>query len=421
MRTGRRELIRDINRSIVLNLVRERGTLSRANLARISGLSPSTVTAITASLLSDGFLEEEAQPGPPPRDPGSVGRPATMLRVNPTAGHVVGIKLTPDSITAAVTDLAATPLGIATLPHGRDADPAALGDLFSAAVADAVRSSGIAASSLFGIGIGVPGIVNPSTGHVEHSPFPEWADLDLVALLEARLDLPVLLDNDVNTLTIAEQLFGAGRGLAHFLVVTVGRGIGMGLVLNGAVYRGARGGAGEIGHIQAVPDGPACWCGRLGCLEVVAAEPAIVRQVLASTGRLVAPEELASLAARSERVARILEQAGRLVGGAISVMATSLDPERVVVSGEGVRLGSHYLDAIRDGIAERWPDSPAVDLTIEPWGDDAWARGAATLVLRELFHPAHLRDEGTPTASRALRGDRATEQLARSGRGGGRR
>jgi predicted NBD/HSP70 family sugar kinase len=418
MRTGRRELIRDMNRSLVLNLVRERTSLSRAELSRISGLSPSTVTAITASLLSDGFLVEEAEPGAPGKS--SIGRPATQLRVNPVAGHVVGIKLAPDSLTATVTDLAASPLGIVTRPHGRDADPNVVGDLFESVVGQVVQASGIAESSLLGVGIGVPGVVDPDTGHVHDSPLPEWAEIDLIALLESRLGLPVLLDNDVNTLTIAEQLFGVGRGLAHFIVVTVGRGIGMGIVINGVVYRGARGGAGEIGHVQAIADGPVCWCGRRGCLEAVAAEPALVREVLASTGRLVAPEELAALAARDQRVARILEHAGMLVGRTISAMTTALDPERVVVSGEGVRLGGSYLEAIRTGLAQGRTDSDAIELAIEPWGDEAWARGAATLVLRELFHPAHLRDEGSPTASRASHGSRATERLARSGRGGGR-
>ncbi len=424
MRTGHRDLIRDINRTLVLNLVRERDGLSRAAIARASGLSPSTVTAITASLLADGYLLEEDHAAPAaattatPVAAATIGRPATILRVDPTAGHVIGIKVTTDKLVATVTDLAATPLAIATVSRGHDTAPDAIGDLFESAVNDVLAAAGLGRERLLGIGIGVPGIVEPASGRVADSPLLEWAHLDLIGLLEERLHLPVLLDNDVNTLTIAEQLFGAGRGLAHVLVVTIGRGIGMGLVINGLVIRGSRGGAGEIGHVQVVPNGPDCWCGRRGCLEAVAAEPAVVREILADTGRLAQPDDIAALAARDPAVAQILERAGRHVGRAIASFVTVLDPQRVVISGEGVRLGDAYLVPLRDEVAGRDQKEVPTDVVIEPWGDEAWARGAATLVLRELFHPAHLRDEATPAPASVERVRPAINNAARAGRGG---
>jgi len=416
MRTGHRDLIRDLNRSLVLNLVRERGGLSRADLARISGLSPSTVTAITASLLEDGYLLEDEQPTVTTVR-NTIGRPATIVRVDPTAGHVVGIKVTTDVLVATVTDLAASPLGIATVPRGHATDPKAIADLFEEAVGGALEAAGVDRARLLGIGIGVPGTVDPVTSRIADSPLLEWAHLDLVELLSERLKLPVLLDNDVNTLTIAEQLFGAGRGLAHVLVVTVGRGIGMGLVVNGLVHRGARGGAGEIGHVQVVSGGPDCWCGRRGCLEAVAAEPAVVREILATTGRLTQPGDVAALAARDPDVAGILRRAGGHVGRAVAAMAIVLDPQRIVISGEGVRLGEHYVNAIRSELEGDEQKEVAADVVIEPWGDEAWARGAATLVLRELFHPAHLRDELTPPMAASGRLGATTKMTARSGRG----
>lgn len=416
MRTGRRELIRDLNRSLVLNLVRERDGLSRAALARISGLSPSTVTAITASLLEDGYLLEDAEPVAA-TTPNTIGRPATMLRVDPSAGYVVGIKVAPDSLTATVTDLAATPLGIVSVPRGHESTPDEVGDLVSRVVADALAAADVERDRVVGVGVGVPGPVDPETGRVADSPLLGWGHLDLIALLEERLGVPVLLDNDVNTLTIAEQLFGAGRGVAHLLVVTVGRGIGMGLVVNGLVHRGARGGAGEIGHVQVVSNGPDCWCGRRGCLEAVAAEPAVVREVLASTGRLVQPADIAVLAARDPEIAGIVERAGHHVGRAVAGIATVLDPQRVVISGEGVRLGEHYVDAIRSEFMEHEREERSIEVVIEPWGDEAWARGAASLVLRELFHPAHLRDEATSSPSSTERVTTNTRTAARAGRG----
>lgn len=416
MRTGHRDLLRDLNRSLVLNLVRERGGLSRAEIARISGLSPSTVTAITASLRVDGYLLEDEQPAPASAR-NAIGRPATIVRVDPTAGHVIGIKVTTDYLVATVTDLAAMPLGIVTVPRGHATDPDAIADLFGQAVEGVLEAAGVDRAHLLGIGIGVPGTVNPMTSRIADSPLLEWAHLDLVELLTDRLKLPILLDNDVNTLTIAEQLFGAGRGLAHVLVVTVGRGIGMGLVVNGLVHRGARGGAGEIGHVQVVPSGPDCWCGRRGCLEAVAAEPAVVREILSTTGRLTQPADVAGLAARDPDVAEILQRAGGYVGRAVRGIAMVVDPQRIVISGEGVRLGYHYINAIRAELEESEQKEVAADVVIEPWGDEAWARGAATLVLRELFHPAHLRDDGMPPAVASERVGATTNLAARSGRG----
>src|SRR4051794_38929351 len=317
MRTGRRELIRDLNRSLVLNLLREQGPLSRAGLARLSGLSSSTVTEIVAVLLADGFVREEdhATAGD-----SAIGRPPTLLHVDPEAGFVGGLKLTADSLTATGTGLSAEPRGFATVPPPPAADDPTIVATFQTAMAGAIGAAGVDRGRVMGLGLGVPGAV--VDGKVVGSPIPGWGGIDLQRLLARHFKLPVYLDNDVNTLTVAEHLFGAGAGAATFVVVTVGRGIGLGLVINGALHRGRRGAAGELGHVQVMPDGPACWCGRHGCLEAVAAEPALVRDVLAATGRLAAPENLAALADHDPAVAGIVRHAGRLVGHAVGNAVT---------------------------------------------------------------------------------------------------
>ena len=248
------------------------------------------MTAITASLLDDGYLlEDEVTVAP---DGAGIVRPATLLRVDPTAGHVIGIKVTTDRLVSTVTDLAATPLAIATVPRGHQSDPDAIGELFERAVTDVLEAARVSRERLLGIGIGVPGMVEPASGRVADSPLLEWAHLDLIGLLETRLGLPVLLDNDVNTLTVAEQLFGAGRGLAHLLVVSMAAASAWG-------WWSTDSSTGEPTAEPARsvrrgrPERPDCWCGRRGCLEAVAAEPAIIREVLATTGRLVQPDDIA--------------------------------------------------------------------------------------------------------------------------------
>jgi predicted NBD/HSP70 family sugar kinase len=389
MRAGNPDLIRDLNRTLVLNLVRVHEQISRAELARRSGLSASTVTGITAGLMRDGFLVE-VDARLPERGTVKLGRPATGLRVNPSAGHVGGVKLAAESITAVLVDLAGEPLVFHSQPHlakGAAETAAAVGDALAAVSARADLPN----DRLLGIGVGLPGIVDPNTGEVHASPLRELNGLDIAELLAGKVRVPVHVDNDVNTLTIAEHLFGAGRGARHLVVVSIGRGIGMGLVLNGVLYRGKGGGAGELGHVVVDPNGRACWCGRRGCLETVAAEPALVAETRRRTGRLVQPEDLDTAARADERLAELLEEAGQAVGRAVRNVLSTLDPERVVISGEGVRLGERYLGAMRRAILEGGVEGEGrPDIVHEPWGDEAWARGAASLVLGELFHPAHL-------------------------------
>ena len=397
MRTGRPDLIRDLNRSLVLNLVRERGTLSRAELARASGLSPSTVTDITALLLREGFLLEGDAAEEDPRPTGILGRPGIGLRVNPAAGVVIGAKVAADTVTFALSDLAGQTLSLESRGHS---SRATVGETvrFLAAAVDDMSAIVPAGSRLHGIGLGVPGIVDPQTRRLRHSPLLGWGEDDIAGELERLTGIPVHIDNDVNTLTIAEHLFGAGRGQMNFVVVTIGRGIGMGAVVNGLLYRGANGGAGELGHIAVEQAGDReCWCGRTACLETIAAEPALVRDVLSATSRLSPAEELAASA--DPAVGEILARAGAQVGRAVGNVVMTFDPRLVVISGEGVRLGRAFLAPLEAGVgrAATRGDS-AVQVVIEPWGDEAWARGAASLALRELFHPAHLRaDLGAPT------------------------
>lgn len=418
MRTGGPDLIRDLNRSLVLNLVRERGPLSRAELARASGLSPSTVTDITALLLREGFLLEGDGGDPDARPSGVLGRPGIALRVNPAAGVVIGAKVAADTVTFALNDLAGQTLALESRGHSARATAAETVHFLAAAIDD-MKTQVPDGARLHGIGLGVPGIVDPQTRRLRHSPFLGWGQEDIAGALEQIIGIPVHIDNDVNTLTIAEHLFGAGRGHMNFVVVTIGRGIGMGAVVNGLLYRGADGGAGEIGHIAvAAADGRECWCGRTSCLETIASEPALVRDILSATSRLFQAEDLAEAAA-DPSVGRILARAGAEVGLAVGNVVMTFAPRLVVISGEGVRLGPVFLAPLEAGIGRAATrGDEALEVVIEPWGDEAWARGAASLALRELFHPAHLRaDVGAntdvPTTSIPARGVKQSASLNR--------
>ncbi len=171
------------------------------------------------------------------------------------------------------------------------------------------------------------GVVDRRQGICRFSPFLHWHSVPLRHLIEQRLGLPVVIENDVNTLTMAEQWFGAGVGVSDFLVITLGRGIGMGMVLNGHLYRGGCGGGGEFGHITMVPDGPRCDCGKRGCLEALVADPAILQRMRTAFGRQLMMDEAVALARQGDPTAQgIFAAAGRTLGLAIADLVNTFNP-----------------------------------------------------------------------------------------------
>ncbi|HEX9674665.1 MAG TPA: ROK family protein, partial [Anaerolineales bacterium] len=199
--------------------------------------------------------------------------------------------------------------------HSPEEIVASLGE----AVTELIRAVRIPKRMLLGVGLGVAGIVDGHAGLLRQSPFFGWRDVPLGDMVERVVRAPVYLDNDVNTLTIAEKWFGAGQGVDDFLTVTVGRGVGLGIVVNGRFYRGWRGGAGELGHTVVDPNGPQCGCGKRGCLETFVGDPALVRAAREQGLQVADPEDLVTLAESGGRQARaILARAGRLLGLAVA-------------------------------------------------------------------------------------------------------
>jgi predicted NBD/HSP70 family sugar kinase len=227
-------------------------------------------------------------------------------------------------------------------------------------------------------------------------------------MLQAKLRIPVYIENDVNTLTLTERWFGHGQGVDNFLTVTVGRGVGLGIVVNGQFYRGQTGGAGEFGHTVIDPDGPLCDCGKRGCLEAYVGDPGLVRaaQEAVAAGKLSDPvrdlDDLLALAKRGDPGAlRIFKRAGRILGLGIANLVNLFNPKTIIISGEGTREGDFLFPVMKESIHQNTmpglfnPDT----VVIAPWGDDAWARGAAGLVLREVFESPIHRQAPVPLSS----------------------
>ncbi len=403
LRTGDRQLIRDINISLVVNSIRHYGPISRVDIARRTGLGRSTVSDIVGLLLKEEFVRETGSGHPNASTP-AVGRPPVMLEFNPHSRFVVAVKLAPASVTAAITDLDAEVIGSVERPIGIRLSEGAVRQQISEAVYEALSCCGLSMDKAIGVGVAMPGIVDSRTG-VSISPrFFLWQNLPLRNLLEEEFGVPVFIDNDANAAALAEKLKGCGREASHFVCVTIGIGIGAGIIIDNKLYRGAMAGAGEIGHITIQEDGPECTCGNRGCLELFASDDAIIREMkrIVESGcdslvTRIAVEEnreidrsmVAFAAKEGDEAARsVVRQAGEHIGVGLGTLVNILNPEMIVVAGEAVAdFGSLLLDPIRDSICQRSMGVLARRLEVveSRLGGQIWIVGAASLVLDDFF------------------------------------
>ncbi len=409
-RRGNWQLMADINRNLVVNVLRTCPVMSRADLSRATGLSGPTVSSIVADLTSRGLVEDLGQ------GVSSGGRPPFLVRLNDKANYVIGLKLMGHAISLVITDLSATVtyaqvtelVGPAAAepdqvtrpaPHR---DPRSIVDAICAAVETALSSSGVDVSRIIGVGVGINGPVDAANGVCRSSPTFNWKNVPLARPISERLGYPVVLENDANTLAAAEQWFGRGAGIDAFIAVAVGAGIGSGVVLNGQLYRGTDGAAGEFGHVQLSDTGPLCSCGKVGCVEAWASDRAILRDIraavaegaptsIASAGDLceLTIADVAAAAENGDELSRqVLARAGHYLGRGLATLMTVINPRLVIISGEGVQAGHWRFDPMREAIESTvFPELNAeIIFAPEPLDDARWARGAACVVLGEIFN-----------------------------------
>jgi len=371
--------------ALVFTTVLTQGPLSRVEIVRRTGLSSGAVTKAVRPLIEAGYLVELSED----RAEVVIGRPASPLRVRAERAFFAGIKVTGDELIAVVTDLRARVRAARRLPlTSRSVDDvvAAIGQVTD----DLLAESGDYRARTHRVGVAVSGDVDQRTGLVRYSPFLGWRDVALAQRVRAATGLATVLENDVRALTVAEQWFGAGVGAASFAVVTVGAGIGCGIFANGAVVSGAHGVAGEIGHLPILSDGPACHCGGRGCVEAIASDPAILRQVVAATGQAdIAMEDALALARSGDAAVRaVFTRAGHAIGLALASVANLVGPERIVISGEGLAAYDLFEDQIRETFAtQAFGAAAQCDLVVRPLPFEEWARGAAAVAIRTLVVP----------------------------------
>ena len=393
--TGDMDLVKRTNRGHILNQLKLDGALSRAELSRKTGLSRSTCSALVDELLAAQLVVELG------KDRSSGGRRPTLVDINYTAGRAIGIKVMPDSVVGALVDLTGKVLEDRQRTFSADDGHRACVSAVADTVAALSRSGSAGTTPILGIGIGMGGRIDYHTGTLLESSILPWRNLPFASLVEEKTGIPVYLENDVNTFALGENHFGAGKPYRDYLCITLGQGIGAGIVIDDRLYKGAHHGAGEFGHTKIVagPEARRCTCGEYGCLEAYASTPAILadaRERIAAAvpdgiGDTAAMEALGQAARNGDsRAAAVFEDAGRQLGIGLSTMVNVFDPEVILVGGEGTAYADLLEPAFRDALRENTVYSLAdeIPVIVLPYEPDMWARGLAAMVMMERLQVA---------------------------------
>lgn len=400
MNTGNR--IVDTPRTRILDCVRRNGAISRIDIAEQVGISPATVTVLSADLIESGLCQDAAATV---MTPNRRGRPKTLLQLNPNATYACGVKASLHQLSVSITDFCGEVVHSHMEPvrlKGENADTIA--DVYAELVTSAVADSGIDQARLAGVGIGVPGFISYPDGIVYWSPVfgngdeGDGGGVSFKSMMAERLAFDVLVDNDANLATVAERWFGFGRGMEDFVVVTVEHGVGMGMYANGRLVRGMRGFSGEFGHTKIQLDGALCRCGQRGCIEAYVADYAIARDaaIFEPAANLDDPvavhhmvEGLMARAGEGDETARALvSRAGQRLGVAIANIVNIFNPPLVIISGERAGYAdSVFFESLREALGkfQLIAELQQPRLEVHRWDDEVWARGAAALVLEAFI------------------------------------
>lgn len=385
---GSLQALRRTNRELLLELLLEHGPIHRAELARRSALSRTTVSTIVGELLERGVVllaDNDVPTGAKTRD----GRIRDLLSVNPTVGAALGMDFTLDRVWVHLADLAGDEIASAGVTVPANADWSARVRAGTDLLDQLLTKTDVRRETIVGAGIGVPGPVRTATGEVGASlPDLPWAGVNAALEFGRRLGVPVTIENNTRLEAIAEVTWGPHRGARNLFYFGLSSGIGSGLIIDGHLFHGAVGAAGELGHVSIDVEGPPCPCGNRGCLVLYAGVPAVLRTLETLLGRDVRIDEVLQAVSAGDSTCReVVSDVGRTVGKALASLCNLINPERIVVGGELAHAGEILLTPMRDELRQRAlsmvRDVPVEAAELSP-GVRAGALGGAALVLRDV-------------------------------------
>jgi len=415
IRHGNKQLIKELNRALVVNTILNFGPISRTKISDITSLGLSTVSNIVADLIKKDFIYETGE------EESSGGRRPILLEFNCNDRFVLGIKIGLDGIVIGLTNMKSQILDKVFTSSPVNQGEATIFKVLIKAIQDLISNNKINTDKVIGCGIGVSGFVHQKEGVLVSSKILGWREIRFKELLEEKYNFPVFVDKDVNTLTLAEKRFGVGEKLKNFICITIGKGIGAGIVIDGSIYHGTYGGAGDFGHIVIDKDGPLCYCGKRGCLEVFSSDQFIIDKTkeAVKSGKttllkafLKEEEGLDSISVdMTLRAARegdviaknIFQEVGRNLGIGVINLISLFDPELIAVGGEGAKAGELIFHPIREVVINNFPQKKEIEIVPLQLGEDGWLIGAAELVLSEVFKNPIFKSQGKVAVKSVIR------------------
>lgn len=381
--------VRRRNRALLLRRLVLEGETSRRDLGLATGLSPATVTNVVTKLIEEGTVLETGF------QDSDGGRRRALLQINSDAGYVIGVDVSETQVTSALFDITLNRMAERSVTFvGRHIEPVDVGEIVLEHTESIIREAGILRSKVFGLGLGVPGVVErPATPQaVVHTDVIGW-DHVTFDWLEERLGIPVLVDNGAKTTTQAESWFGSARGAEHAVVAIIGDGVGAGIITHGRLYRGASSGAGEWGHTKINLDGPACRCGSSGCVEAIIGASAVLRAWTGQEKYLGRETDgidalFDAVRAGEETAVAAMDSVISHLGLALANLVNLYNPEKIVVGGWfGDLIVRSFPEKLRDSVRSFSLKQPGVQAVLErsQLGIKAVALGAATLPVDQFI------------------------------------
>jgi glucokinase-like ROK family protein len=396
--TADQNLVRKFNTAVVLNTIRHHAPLSRAEVAKHTGLNRSTVSQIINTLLERKLVQETILQSD------RVGRPGLLLELNPAGGFAIGLEIGVNYITLVMTDFLANVLW---RERRKLEAHIKIGQILETAyeMTDSVLKKGYALNlTPLGIGLGVPGLVDLQRGELMFAPNLGWTNIPLSSLFSERFNLPIFVDNEAKAAALGENYFGAARGEQNFIFLTGGIGLGAGIMIDGKIFRGSHGFATEVGHMIMDPDGEVCGCGKKGCWETQVSPRAVIRrfreslrQGLPSAVMETAENDLdnimfetiANAARQGDHAAtNAIQEVGEHLGFGIANLVNIFNPDLVILGGELNYAGDLLLPVVRKIVNTNALELECQNLIIasSAHGQDACVMGAIALVLDDILH-----------------------------------
>lgn len=379
--TGDLSLMKKLNKALVLDLIRFESPTSRARIAEKTGLTKATVSTLVTELIEANLAFESGA------GESRGGRKPVTLLFQADAGYAIGIDLGTDGLTAVLTDLNGTIVQERRVSHD-NRDTASAPRLLISCIRELSEEVPPSPYGVVGVGIGIPGF-SDEAGNVLFAPNLGWEDVPLQAILESEFQMPVVIENEANVGALGESRYGLAKGISNLVYVSIGAGIGTGILLKGELYRGSSGFSGEMGHISILYDGKPCRCGNAGCWELYASESAFMEQARSALDDpALTLDRLLERAEQGEAaVLELLKRQARLLGAGIINIMNSLNPELIVLGGKLAAAEPWLMEPMVEWVEQRSLPYPRTNLAIRfsQLGDRATVRGAASIAIASFF------------------------------------